>query len=119
MRPTIDILIDIEDGKKPNYEEVYMACLVQKTLMFFARKNLKSLLKGGMLAELTAKMKFPDNYAELGISKDEYNALRMDPYEFLSPEHIPGTPEWIKMHKVYNSVLEKFLSMEQKKEVET
>lgn len=106
MRSTVEILSDIEDGKKPDYEELYMCCLVQKSLMFFARENFKNLLKGGIMADFV-KSKFPDSYAKLGISKDEYNALKMDPYDYLSPEHIPGTPEWERLHKIATRLLKK------------
>ena len=107
MRSTNDIIASIKDGEAVEYEELRMACLVMDALLFFAHGNIRRLLAGGIGAELTIK-NFPDAHAELGISKQEWEALRKDPLEYLGREHIPGTPEYESIYRVSKAIFNKF-----------
>lgn len=109
MRSTNDILIDVKDNKDVSKEELKMALLVLDSINFFNHNHLKRLLKGGLGAELTKK-EFPDACADLGISKLEFEGLKKDPYEFLGPDHIPGTKEWEVIHKAATNLFNKVVN---------
>lgn len=108
MRKTVEILAELEENGRPEYEELRMACLVQKTLLYFIHNDIKRLLKGGIAAAVT-KTSYPKDHAELGIPTYEWKALHSDPEQYLGKDHIPGTPEWEKMHAVAVKIFEKAL----------
>ena len=114
MRSTSEIIAAIKDSEPVDYEELRMACLVLDSLLFFAHGNLRRLLAGGLGAELT-KMDFPDAYAELGISKQEYEAWGKDPVEYLGKEHIPGTQEYDQHYRISKKIFERFFAESQNK----
>lgn len=109
MRSTNEILIDVKDNKEVSKEELRMALLVLDAINFFNHNHLKRLLKGGLGAEVTKK-EFPDAYADLGVSRFEFEGLKKDPYEFLGPNHTPGTEEWKAIHRAATSVLNKVVN---------
>ena len=43
VRSYLDIIIDLKDGLKPDYEEVRLACLMANDLLFFADQDIKRL----------------------------------------------------------------------------
>ena len=107
MRSTAEIISAVKDSETVDFEELRMACLVLDSLLFFAHENIKRLLDGGLGAELTKK-NFPDAHAELGISKQEYEAWRKDPVKYLGKEHIPGTQEYDQHYRISKKIFEKF-----------
>lgn len=113
MRCTAAIVADVQDGKRPDYEELRMAIMVQHNLLFLANQDIKHLIQGGWAATVTKKS-YPKMHAELGISKTQSNAMKMDPIEFLGPANIPGTPEYEAHYCVSMKLYEKF-----KKEAES
>lgn len=50
MRTTGEILVDLEENGRPDYEELRLLCLVQKSLLFFAHGDINRLIKGGIAA---------------------------------------------------------------------
>ena len=110
MRSTANIIGAIKDCEPVEYEELRLAVLVLDSLLTFKQKHLIRLLKGGYGAELTEKMEYPDAHKDLGISKTEWNALRMDPEKYLGKSHIPGTPEFESHYKISKKILEKALA---------
>lgn len=120
MRSTCEIVADLKDGKEPTYEELKMACLVQSSLLFLYQQDTKSLLKGGIGADLVKSMNYKDettSSVEGGIPSWYWTGIKKDPYEWLSLRNIPGTDEWKEWHKVTTGVLNKVLDgMNQKKE---
>ena len=56
MRSTCEIIADVKDGKKVPYEELKMASLVQSFLLFKYQQDVKNLLEGGIVAEMTKKI---------------------------------------------------------------
>lgn len=112
MRSTCEIVADLKDGKEPTYEELKMACLVQSALLFFYQQDTRSLLKGGIGADLVKSMNYKDENTssiEGGIPSWYWAGIKKDPYEWLSPKDIPGTEEWNKWHTVGNKLLEEFM----------
>lgn len=109
MRSTNDILCDVKDNIPVDPEELRMALLVMDSLNFFNHGRLKRFCQGGLAAEMTLK-EFPGVCADLGVSKSEYDAMKMDPLEYLGLDHIPGTPEWERFHTIANNILKKVTS---------
>lgn len=120
MRSACEIVADLKDGKEPTYEELKMACLVQSSLLFFYKQDTKSLLKGGIGADLVKQMNYKDENTssiELGEPTWYWNGIREDPIKWLGAKNIPGTDEWKEWHKVTTRVLNKVLdSTDRKKE---
>lgn len=113
MRATCEIVADLKDGKEPTYEELKMACLVQSALLFFYQQDTKSLLNGGIGAELVKSMNYKDETTSSvkgGIPSWYWTAIKKDPYEWLSSKDIPGTDEWKEWHKVSTAMLNKVLN---------
>lgn len=110
MRATCEIIADIKDGKEVEYEELKMACLVQSALLFFFQQDTKSLLKGGIGADLVREMNYKDDKtssAKSGIPSWYWIGIKKDPYKWLSQKDIPGTEEWEKWHAVAKKLLNK------------
>ena len=111
MRSTCEIIADIKDGKEVQYEELKMACLVQQFLLFQYQNDVKNLIKGGIVAELTLSLKYSDvktSSKESGISSEYWNGIKADPVQFLGTAHIPGTPEYEKRYGISKKIFEKF-----------
>ena len=110
MRATCEIIADLKDNKDVPYEELKMACLVQSAIIFFYQHDTKSLLEGGIGANLVKSMNYKDKQTssiEQGIPSWYWHAIKKDPYEWLSPRDIPGTDEWRKWHEIGKKLLEK------------
>lgn len=111
MRSTCEIIADVKDGKEVPYEELKMASLVQSFLIFKYQQDVKNLLEGGIVAELTKQSEYSDaktSSAKGGISSAYWNGIKADPVQFLGPAHIPGTPEYEKRYGVSKKLFEKF-----------
>ena len=113
MRSTNEIIIAIKENESVEPEEMRMACLVLNALLFFAHNNIERLIKGGTLAEVTKRMEFPDEYGELGVSKSEFKAMKMDPIKYLGPSNIPDTPEYERIYRVSKKIFEKIMKSNQ------
>ena len=110
MRSTCEIIADIKDGKDVPYEELKMACLVQSSLLFFFKEDTKSLLKGGIGADLVRTVNYKDektSSVEGGIPSWYWKGIKADPCKWLSKKDIPGTEEWEKWHSVGITILNK------------
>lgn len=114
MRSTCEIIADLKDGKEVPYEELKMACLVQSSIIFFYKQDTKHLLKGRFDAEIVKQIGYRDNRTSskaLGEPSWYWDAIHEDPIEYLGPNHIPGTPEWKRMHnakvKIFEHVMKK------------
>lgn len=112
MRQTCEIISDLKDGIEVPYEELKMACLVQSSMLFFFKNNTKTLLKGGIAKDLLIQTEYSDpktSSKEMGIPSWYWKAEKADPMEWLGKEHIPGTPEWEKMHKIHQKIFDKVM----------
>lgn len=112
MRTTNEIIIAIKEQEPVEYDELKMACLVLNTILFFNHSKFRRLLKGGYAADVTRKMDFPDSHADLGIPKEEWNALRMDPISYLGEDNIPGKPQYDQHYKLSKKLFEKCMKEE-------
>ena len=110
MRSTNEIIIALKECEPVEYDELRMACLVLNSLLFFSHNNTRRLLNGGIAAEITKKMEFPDAHADLGISKTEYEAMKKDPVKWLGVDNIPGTPEYMERYKISKAIFNKVVN---------
>ena len=102
-----DIIVAIKENERPDYEDLRLTCLALNSLLFFAHGDIKRLLKGGIAAELTRR-DYPGAHAELGISQNEYKALKMEPEKYLGAPNIPGTTEYEARYRLSKKIFEKF-----------
>lgn len=112
MRATCEIIADIKDGKEVTYEELKMACLVQSFLLFQYRNDVKNLLKGGIVADMTKHAWYSDpkkSSVETGVSSVYWNGMKADPAQFLGAENVPGTPEYERHYRVSKAVFNKVM----------
>lgn len=104
MRPTCEIVADLKDGKEVTHEELKMACLVQSAIIFFYQQDIKSLMEGGISADLKKKMEYSDpetSSPKAGIPSWYWKAMKKDPMEWLGDAHIPGTEQWEALHGMF------------------
>lgn len=119
MRNTCEIIADLKDGIEVPYEELKMACLVYSSIVFFFQKDIAATLKGGISKDLKVQMEYSDpktSSKAMGTPSWYWKAIKADPMKWLGQEHIPGTPEWEKMHKAHLKILDKFIEKHKKKE---
>lgn len=100
MRSYLDIIIDLKEGKKPDYEEIRLACLMANNLLFFAEQDLKQALEPCM----------PDIVKKLTQKSIEHRfyAKKKSPEEYLGNHH-PDNPEQKKSMELGNNILDKIL----------
>lgn len=112
MRATCEIIADLKDGKAVEYEELKMACLVMDSVVFFFKKDVAALLKGGFSADLKIQMEYSDpktSSKEYGVPSWYWKAIKKDPVEWLGADNIPGTPEYEQRYKISKAIYEKVM----------
>lgn len=112
MRSTCEIIADLKDGLEVSCEELKMACLVQSAIIFFFRQDVKALLGEGIAKDLKIQMEYSDpetSSKEMGTPSWYWKAIKADPEKWLSPRDIPNTPEWEKMHRIHQKILDKVM----------
>lgn len=109
MRSYLDIIIDLKDGKKPDYEEVRLACLMANDLLFFSENSVKNLT-----GYCTDKEK-TDLQSKLAIKsyEDRFYIKKKSPEEWLGNHH-PDNPEQKKFMEMGNKIVDKFLEKHNK-----
>lgn len=101
MRSYLDIIIDLKDGKKPDYEEVRLACLMANNLLFFAEQDIKHLSDPNtskFVRDLTLKS-----------VENRFYSRKKSPEEYLGNHH-PDNPQQKKAMELGNKILNKILS---------
>ncbi len=119
MRTICEIIADLKDGKDVPHEELRMACLVLDAVVFFYKKDVAALLKGGVSADLKIQMEYSDlktSSKELGIPSWYVKAIKKDPVEWLGVQNIPGTPEYEQHYKISKAIYEKVMKRYEKPE---
>lgn len=79
----------------------------------FSKKDIAAILKG----EISKDLKIQTEYSDLktfsqksGTPSWYWKAIKTDPMEWLGKEHITGTPEWEKMHRIHQKIFDKVMS---------
>lgn len=109
MRSYLDIIIDLKDGKKPDYEEVRLACLMANAMLWFADEDIKRLTGYCTDNEKT------DLISKLIISSYEsrFYARKKSPEEYLGNHH-PDNPQQKASMEMSKKIFENFLKHQTK-----
>lgn len=100
MRSYLDIIIDLKEGRKPDYEEVRLACLMANNLLFFTEQDLKLIIEpkvSHVIKELVKKS-----------IEGRFYAKKKSPEDYLGNHH-PDNPEQKKFMELSNKILDKVL----------
>ena len=109
MRSYLDIIIDLKDGLKPDYEEVRLACLMANSLLFFADHDIERLIGYGTDKEKS------DLASRLTKSSYEgrFFAKRKSPEEYLGNLH-PDHPDQKASMAMSEKIHKNFLKHQEK-----
>jgi hypothetical protein len=103
MRTLYEIIEDVKDNKKPDYEEIRYALLVYNFLFNMDHKNLRDeLLSEKRSPEFIRKMKADNSF---NMAK---TALNKSPKEYIGSDD-PENPEYQKFRRMGNKLLDKLL----------
>jgi hypothetical protein len=101
MKTLFEIVEDVKDGKKPEYEEIRCALLVYCFMFNLEYRQYREVL---------SKDKLPNKFIKdlkIQTSFDMYKkALKKAPDEFLGKDH-PDNPEYQKFRKLGNKLFDK------------
>jgi len=104
MRTLYEIVEDVKDNKRPDYEEIRYALLVYNFLFNMEHRNLREeLLSEKRSPEFIRKMKADNSF---NMAK---TALNKSPKEYIGSDD-PENPEYQKFRKIGNKLLDKVLS---------
>lgn len=103
MRKLNEIIADLKDGKKVEYEEARLGLLAVDGLLFLAEKDIEHLLSENKLIRDLVKEDYQGSF--LGMGKRHLQALEMSPEDFLGSHH-PDCPEAKRTREAGNKILE-------------
>lgn len=98
MRSYLDIIIDLKDGKKPDYEEVRLACLMAVNMLFFAESDVKHLMD-------PAKNRLVESMIKENV-ENRFKQKKMSPEEYLGdhhPDHQRQKERMAQSEKIWNA----------------
>lgn len=106
MRTLYEIIEDVKDNKKPDYEEIRYALLVYNFLFNMDHRNLREeLLKEERPAKFIRELKAQNSF---DMAK---NALNKSPKDYIGSDD-PENLEYQKFRKMGNKLLDKFMNKE-------
>lgn len=104
MRSYLDIVIDLKDGKKVDYEEARLGLLMANDLLFFAEHTIERLTGYGTEKE----KKDLQSRLEIEAYESRFISRKLSPEEFLGSHH-PDNPEQKKFMELSSKIVNKFL----------
>lgn len=109
MRTLYEIIEDVKDNKKPDYEELRYALLVYNFLFILDHRNLRNeLLKEERPAKFIRELKAQNSF---DMAK---SALNKSPKEYLGWNSDPENPEYQKRRKMSEKIFDNFLAQREK-----
>ena len=107
MRTLYEIVEDVKDNKKPDYEEIRYALLVYNFMFNMDHRLLREeLLEEERPAKLIREMKAQNSF---DMAK---NALNKSPKEYLGWNYDPENPEYQKCREMSNKIFNNFLAQQ-------
>ncbi|MDF2842485.1 MAG: hypothetical protein K0R00_911 [Herbinix sp.] len=103
MRQLNEIIIDLKEGKKVEYEEARLSCLVLRDLLFFAEGDVKHLFEDNKLSRLLVENEYKDQPGRMG--RRHICALHKSPEEWLGNHH-PDNPDQKRFMEIGNKILD-------------
>lgn len=105
MRTLFEIIEDVKDNKKPEYEELRYALLVYNFMFIMDHRNLREeLLKEERPAKFIRELKAQNSF---DMAK---NALNKSPKEYLGWKDDPENPEYQKFRQMGNKLIDKIIN---------
>lgn len=109
MRTLFEIIEEVKDNKRPDYEELRYALLVYNFMMFMDHKNLREeLLSEKRSSEFIRKFKAQNSHDMFR------NALSKSPKDYLGWNEDPENPEYQKRRKLSEKIYDNFLAKREK-----
>ena len=107
MRSYLDIIIDLEDGKKVDYEEARLAALAGNYMLNFTEKDIKKITGYATPQQSTGLRE------RIAIANYErrFKSKKMPVEEFLGSWH-PDAPGRQKERKIHQKIFDNFLKRE-------
>ena len=104
MRTLFEIITDVKDGEKPDYEEIRYALLVYEFMFNMDHRVLQEeLLREKDSPGFIKKMRVDNSF-------DMFKkALGKSPKEYLGPNHDPENTEYQKHRKIGKKILNKII----------
>ena len=103
MRTLYEIIEDVKDNKKPDYEEIRYALLVYNFLFNMDHRDLRNeLMSEKRGSEFIRKIKADNSF---NMAK---TALNKSPKEYIGSDD-PENPEYQKFRRMGNKLLDKLL----------
>jgi tRNA splicing ligase len=110
MRTLYEIIEDVKDNKKPDYEEIRYVLLVYNFLFNIDHRNLrKELLAEPRSPEFARKLKADNSF---NMAK---TALNTSPKKYIGGDD-PENPEYQKFRKLGNKLIDKIITNQRKEE---
>lgn len=110
MRTLYEIVEDVKDNKKPDYEELRYALLVYDFLFNMDHRVLREvLLSDNEIPKFIKELKAQNSF---DMAK---TALNKSPKEYLGWDNDPENPDYQKFRHMGNKLLDKVLSNQEKK----
>lgn len=104
MRTLFEIIEDVKDNKKPDYEELRYALLVYSFMFNMDHRNLREeLLQEERTAKFIRELKAQNSF---DMAK---NALNKSPKEYLGWNSDPENPDYQKFRKAGDKLIEKIM----------
>lgn len=104
MRKLYDIIEDVKDNKKPDYEELRYALLVYESMFILEHRRLRE--------ELISEKETPEFIKELQLRNSFEmfkTALNKSPKEFLGWNNDPENPEYQRFRKASIKLLDRLI----------
>ena len=102
MRILLEIIEEVKDGGRPDYDELRYALLAYQAMFFFDHKNLLEELTREKPRQRFIKKMMADN--SFNMLK---NALNKSPKEWLGPNHDPDNQGCQEFRKSANKLFDK------------
>jgi hypothetical protein len=109
MRKLIDIIEDVKDGGKPDYEELRYSVIALDALLFFDHKNLLEITKD--TKEIFLKLRQEESFRRFKMALDK------PPKDFVGWNNDPDNPGYQKRRKLHFKVFNEVMAKIEKDEV--
>ncbi|EHQ92159.1 hypothetical protein [Desulfosporosinus youngiae] len=104
MRTLLEIIEEVEDGGRPDYEELRYALLAYRAMFIMDHNNLlQELTSGKETPQFLKKMRADNSFNMLK------NALIKSPKEWLGPNYDPDSQDYQSSRKLSRKILDKFM----------
>ena len=105
MRTLYEIIEDVQDGKKPEYEEIRYALLAYRSMFVMDHRNLREELMGEKPSpDFVKKMRADNSFAMFK------GAMNKSPKEWVGWGNDPDNPEYQKFRKMGEKILGKIVN---------